>query len=251
MMRKILSDKQMTANLNAVKKAKKINTKELAKALGITPQNASAFLNGHRRVENIVPNLIQIGVSADWLLTGKGEMFLKDIRDRNELSTHYEQIGRTMHEVFKSIQRQEETKKEQVCPRFGEETNASIPLYSHTIAAGLAEDSTSPVEEYLELPHHMVTNQQATYAVRASGDSMLGAGIEEGDTLIVDSSLEARHQNIIIGSINGEQTVKKLWIENEKISLLPGNPHYKPVEITQEMDFRILGVVTWVIRKTA
>ena len=192
-----------------------------------------------------------LGINSDWFLTGKGEMFLKDVKGRDEISMHYEQIGKTMHDVFRSILRQEEAKKEHIPTRFIENTNvSSVPLYLHPVAAGPATDSTSPVEEYLDLPKHMIAHPAETYAVKASGDSMAGVSIEEGDILIVDSSLEAQNKNIVIASINGEQTVKRLWKEGEKISLQPGNSHYEPIEITKEMDFRILGVVTWVIRKT-
>ena len=96
----------------------------------------------------------------------------------------------------------------------------------------------------------MVKNPAETYAVRAVGDSMTGSGIEEGDILLVDTAIEAQHKNIVIASINGEQTVKKLWIEKGNISLVPGSGNYLPVEITKDMDFRVLGVVTWVVKKT-
>jgi DNA polymerase V len=78
---------------------------------------------------------------------------------------------------------------------------------------------------------------------------MLGAGIEEGDILIVDRAIKPKNKSIVIASINGGQTVKRLRINDGAVSLIPGNKKYPEMPITPEMDFRTLGVVTWVIRK--
>jgi DNA polymerase V len=80
---------------------------------------------------------------------------------------------------------------------------------------------------------------------------MIGAGIEEGDLLIVDKSSEPKNKSIVIASINGEQTVKRLQIKKGAVSLMPENHKYPEIAITPEMDFRTLGVVVWMIRKTA
>ena len=124
-----------------------------------------------------------------------------------------------------------------------------MPHYQHRVAAGLPADSTGPAET-IALPKMLVKHPGETYAVTASGDSMIGAGIEEGDILIVDAATEPQHKNIVIASINGEQTVKRLWIEGKNIKLMPGNSHYEPIDITRHMKFNIQGVVVWVIRKT-
>ena len=97
----------------------------------------------------------------------------------------------------------------------------------------------------------MLPHSTDTCAVKVKGDSMKGDKIEEGDILIVDCSLEPQHKNIVVASVNGEQTVKQLWIEGKKIKLIPGNGNYAPIEVQKGMDFRTQGVVTWVIRKTA
>ncbi|PWW83052.1 hypothetical protein CR164_00370 [Prosthecochloris marina] len=131
-----------------------------------------------------------------------------------------------------------------------ESETVKLPFFLHTVAAGLPVDTTSPVDDYLNLPLHMIAHPAETYAAKAYGNSMIGAGIKEGDILIVDRRLEPQHKNIVIASVNGEQTVKQLWIENRKIKLIPKNRHYKPIEITKEMKFDIQGVVIWVLRKT-
>ena len=78
---------------------------------------------------------------------------------------------------------------------------------------------------------------------------MKDAGISSGDTLIVDRAIEAKDKSIVIASINGELTVKRVWIANKKVFLKPENDDFSPIEITEEMDFNIWGVVTYVVSK--
>jgi DNA polymerase V len=80
---------------------------------------------------------------------------------------------------------------------------------------------------------------------------MKDAGILEGDLLIVDRAIEPQNNHIVIASIDDEQTVKRLRVKKGAVSLVPENSIFKPIEIKPEMDFRTLGVVTYVIRKTA
>lgn len=123
----------------------------------------------------------------------------------------------------------------------------SIPLYGCSIAAGFP----SPADEYLEgkldLNQHLIHHPLATYFVRVSGDSMLGAGIHPGDILIVDRSVEARDGKIVIAVVNGELLVKRLRIEGTQPYLVAENPNYPELKITEAMEFQIWGVVTNVI----
>ena len=255
-----ISEKKITERLLSLMGKMGVNKTQMAEKLGIKPQNFSKYLLEqsvpHRRnPEMLASKLTVIGVNADWYLTGKGEMFVKDIPGRDEMSKHYEKIGRTVHDVLMETLRKEEkatTLREVVedTVDYKKHENTSIPLYSHSVAAGHPADSTSSVEEYLDLPKRMIAHPKETYAVTACGNSMTGAGINEGDILIVDTVLEAQDKNVVIASVNGEQTVKKLYIKNGHVSLMPSNGHYDPIEITADMDFRVQGVVTWVIRKT-
>ncbi len=96
----------------------------------------------------------------------------------------------------------------------------------------------------------MIPHPVDTYAVKVNGDSMKGDNIEEGDILIVDCALEPQHNNIVIASVDNEQTVKRLSIEKGKVTLHPSNSHYEPIEISEHMKLDVQGVVTWVIRRT-
>ena len=95
----------------------------------------------------------------------------------------------------------------------------------------------------------LVKNKAATFYARVSGQSMIDAGIDDGDLLIVDKSLHAENNNIVLAVINGDYTVKRLYRNGEELFLQPANRNYNPIKITEFMDFRLWGVVTGVIKK--
>ena len=107
------------------------------------------------------------------------------------------------------------------------------------------------IEAHLDLNTHLIKHPAATFFVKASGDSMTGAGIQSGDMLIVDKSLEATHGKIVIAAVNGKLTVKRLSRLNGQVQLLPANKMYQPIDITAEQDVIIWGVVTHVIHQAS
>lgn len=128
------------------------------------------------------------------------------------------------------------------------ETSAvSCPLYSSHVKAGFPSPADDYIESYLDLNTRLIKHPAATFFVTASGDSMTGAGIHSGDMLIVDKSLNAMHGKIVIAAINGELTVKRLSRLKGRVQLLPENNQYQPIDITDEHDLVIWGVVTHVI----
>ena len=118
-----------------------------------------------------------------------------------------------------------------------------IPLYN-SIAAGFPSPAEDHMESSLDLNQHLIKHPSATFYVYARGDSMVSAGISDGDMLIVDRSLEATNDSIVVAIINGEFTVKSISKVNEHLYLMPHNTSYNPIKITEEMDFEIWGVVT-------
>ncbi len=128
----------------------------------------------------------------------------------------------------------------------GSDTYA-LPLYSSKVQAGFPSPGDDYIERYLDLNQQLIKHPAATFIVTATGDSMTDAGIHSGDMLIVDKSLEAQHGKIVIAALNGELTVKRLSRINGRVQLLPANPKYKPIDITDEQDLVIWGVVTYVI----
>ena len=126
-----------------------------------------------------------------------------------------------------------------------------IPFFSEGVAAGFPSPAVGELSGTLDLNSLCVKHPAATYFVRARGESMAGAGINDGDILVVDRSVTVTNLAIIIAALNGDFTVKRLIQEDGKVFLQPENDAYTPIEITPESGAEFFGVVTYVIKKMA
>ena len=125
--------------------------------------------------------------------------------------------------------------------------NIRLPFYSSRVSAGFASPADDFVEDYLDLNDLLVKREEATFFVRVSGRSMIDAGIQPDDILIVDRSLEASHGKIVIAVLNGEVTVKRLYNRNGKVILKAESAGYK--DIIVEGELHIWGIVTSIIHQ--
>ncbi len=130
-----------------------------------------------------------------------------------------------------------------------QKVTVKIPLYVASVSAGFPSPADDFVDTNLDLNQYLIKSPASTFFVRASGDSMIGAGIHSGDILVVDKSIEAYDNAIVIAVLEAELTVKRLHYSGKRIILLPENPVYKPIDVTENEEFRVWGVVTAVIRK--
>ena len=108
------------------------------------------------------------------------------------------------------------------------------------------------IHEKLDLVRLLVKHRASTFFFRVDGVSMVDAGMDEGDIIIVDRSITPHNNCKAVCYIDGEYTVKRVEIGNNYARLMPANENnttYKPIEVTQENDFIIWGVVTWVIKQ--
>ena len=124
-----------------------------------------------------------------------------------------------------------------------------IPLYHCPVRAGRPSEVDSEVEKETDLNELLIKKPAETFFVKVAGSSMIKAGIQEGDMLVVDRSIEPVHGKIVIASLNGELTVKRLHIEKKRVLLIAENEEFAPIEILGEMNFQILGIVTSVIHR--
>jgi DNA polymerase V len=115
------------------------------------------------------------------------------------------------------------------------------------VSCGFPSPAQDYVEEILDLNKLVVKHPSATYFVRASGDSMIGAGISNGDLLVVDRSLSAVHGDIVIAAVAGEFTVKELRTR-PRLQLIPHNANYPPILFSAEEELVIFGVVTFTLK---
>lgn len=128
------------------------------------------------------------------------------------------------------------------------ENQIELPYISSGIKAGFPSPAADFDESKISLDNVLVKNREATFYAKASGNSMIGAGIDDGDILVIDRSLEPQNNKIAICFIDGEFTVKRIKIEDENVFLMPENKNYKPIHISEENDLIIWGIVTYVVK---
>ena len=124
------------------------------------------------------------------------------------------------------------------------------PFFLDSVSAGFPSPATDYMETKLDLNEHLIKRPTATYIVKAKGPSMNDAGISSGDLLIVDRSINPRNNSIVIASIFGDLTVKKIKKRDQSLFLISANSEYPSIQIKEEMECFVWGVVTYVIHKT-
>jgi len=125
----------------------------------------------------------------------------------------------------------------------------ATPFFVDSVSAGFPSPATDYLENKLDLNEYLVKHPAATYIVKANGSSMVDAGILSGDLLIVDRSITPRNESIVIASVFGDLTVKKIRKKNTSLFLVSANSDYPSIEVKEEMECFIWGVVTYVIHK--
>lgn len=121
-----------------------------------------------------------------------------------------------------------------------------------TIKAGFPSPAEDYLHDSLDFNHDLIKNPEATFYGRVSGDSMIEAGICDGDIAVIDRSLMPINGDIIVAYINGEFTIKYLDLSHKDdgyIELKPANNSYHPIRIDDSDNFRVWGVVIWTIKK--
>ncbi len=126
-------------------------------------------------------------------------------------------------------------------------TECLRPLYVTAVPAGFPSPADDYIEGQLDLNKFLIQRPAATYFVRVTGDSMIDAGIHDGDLLIVDRSCRPKDKDVVIAAVNGELTVKRMRIKNRRITLVPENRNYTSQSVSDEEEFEIWGVVRHVI----
>lgn len=123
------------------------------------------------------------------------------------------------------------------------------PLFRSRVPAGFPSPAEDYVESALDLNEHLIAHKEATFFVRVRGDSMIGAGIRNGDLLVVDRAREAKDGDIVIAVVDGDLTVKRLNQRGAHLCLMPENPCYRPIELKDGQELTVWGVVTSAIHQ--
>jgi DNA polymerase V len=128
-------------------------------------------------------------------------------------------------------------------------TPLARPLIAFRVPAGFPSPAEDYVEEQIDLNRHLIRHPAATFFVRVAGDSMTGAGIQDGDLLIVDRAAEVTSGCIVVACVNGEFTLKRVRKQGSRVFLVPENERFQPIEIAEGSDFEIWGRVTGSVRE--
>ena len=124
--------------------------------------------------------------------------------------------------------------------------------FAPSIRAGFPSPAEDYLNESLDFNRDLIKHPEATFYGRVQGDSMIGAGICDGDIAVIDRSIEAEHGNVVVAYINNEFTVKFLDLSHKKdgyIELKPANDAFQPIRINEDDNFEVWGVVIWTIKK--
>lgn len=124
----------------------------------------------------------------------------------------------------------------------------TVPLMAGQVAAGFPSPADDFEERPLDFNELLVRNPAATFAVRAQGDSMAGAGIFDGDICVVDRSVKPVDGCVVVALLDGAFTMKRLRMKGQRVWLQAENPHYPDIPVTDGSEFEIWGVVTHAVR---
>lgn len=123
-----------------------------------------------------------------------------------------------------------------------------LPLYSSRVQAGIPTAADDYIEDYIDLNSHLLRHPAKTIVVPVAGESMIGAGIHEGDLLLVDTSIAPTSGKIVVAVVEGQNTVKYLEVRKGQAWLVPANPAFKEMRLDPEGDAMITGVVMHCIK---
>jgi DNA polymerase V len=130
----------------------------------------------------------------------------------------------------------------------GTTTELSLPMVDSGISAGFPSPAQDYIDLSLDLNKELISNPSSTFFGRVRGESMKDAGILDGDILVIDKSLEPQDGDTAVCFIDGEFTLKHIKIEKDAVYLIPANPDFKPIRVTEENNFCIWGIVTYSIK---
>ena len=128
-------------------------------------------------------------------------------------------------------------------------TELSLPYAEEGIQAGFPSPARDYISESIDLNRELISHPAATFYGRVSGDSMVEEGIEEGDIVVIDRSLEPCEGDLAVCCIDGEFTLKRLHFEKDCTWLIPSNELFDPIVVTPDDRFSVWGVVTYTIKQ--
>ena len=130
-------------------------------------------------------------------------------------------------------------------------TEISLPFADGGIKCGFPSPAQDYVEESIDLNKEIIRHKETTFLARVSGNSLMDAGISDGDLIVIDKSLEVNDGDFVVAYIDGEFTLKEFKRDkaNNCAWLIPHNDEFSPIKVTEDNDFMVWGVLTYTIKK--
>lgn len=128
-------------------------------------------------------------------------------------------------------------------------TPVPLVLFDSSVMAGFPSPAADHAQQRIDLNDHLLLHRDASFLFRVRGNSMIGVGIFEGDTIIVDRSIDAIHNHIVLAVIDDDFTIKRLYKRGNSIRLIAENPEFAPIDLKEGQELRIWGVVTFNLHK--
>jgi len=130
-----------------------------------------------------------------------------------------------------------------------EEKTSGLQFFEGRVQAGFPSPAQGEYADVIDLNRALITNPAATFCARVIGNSMVDAGINEGDLLIIDRSLTPHDGNIAVCFIDGDFTVKRLSMRDNRLFLTPANANYPELPVNEDSNFQVWGVVSHIIKR--
>lgn len=130
-----------------------------------------------------------------------------------------------------------------------EEKTSGLQFFEGRVQAGFPSPAQGEYADTIDLNRALITNPSATFCARVIGNSMVDAGINEGDMLIIDRSLTPHDGSIAVCFIDGDFTVKRLSVRDEGIFLTPANADFPEMAVPEDSNFQVWGVVSHIIKR--
>jgi len=129
------------------------------------------------------------------------------------------------------------------------QSELALPNIGTQIVAGFPSPAEDYLESSLDLNRELIKNPSATFFGRVKGLSMIDAGVDDGDLLIIDKSLNYKKDDLAVCFIDGDFTLKRIENQGDHIVLMPANKDFSPIPVSKEADFCVWGIVTYIIKK--
>jgi len=133
--------------------------------------------------------------------------------------------------------------------RITTDSEQGVTIVQGDVQAGFPSPAQGEYGDVIDLNAELINHPETTFCARVIGTSMKDAGINEGDLIIIDRSLQAESGSIAVCFLDGDFTVKRVIIKSDGVYLAPANDRFPEIKVMQSQDFRIWGVVTHIIKK--